>query len=225
MSPFVVTRECLSLGLRAGAILIRNTQIETSSSELRSLIDQEAQRIRQSFASLAEVRSQSGIARIREIIRNVGVKPKNHPPSTQKLLEYAWKHGTLPSINNLVDTYNLVSLQTLCSLGAHDFDLISPPVELRLFRGDESFRPIGGDEETRVDPGEFGYVDAENQIVCRLDSRQAEFSKVTASTSNVLLIVESTNENSREKFEEVMSATQSLLARFCPADFDTVAVQ
>ena len=173
------------------------------------------QRIRHQFADAAEVRSAPEISKLHEILRAVGVKPRRHPPSTQKLLELALKRGVLPQVNNLVDAYNLVSVRTRCSLGAHDLDRIAVPVELRLFRGDEYFRPLGTGEDKPVNRGEFGYVDGENRVVCRLDSLQAEFSKVTGATSNVLLIVESTTAQTEVRIQQVIDEAIETVLNYC----------
>jgi len=215
MSSFNVTSECLELGLRARAIVLKGLTIATASQELRADIDAESRRLRERFDSIAEIRAMSELSAIREIIRSVGVKPKSHPPSTQKLLEYAWKQGTLPAINSLVDSYNLMSLRTRCSLGAHDLSRIRTPVELRLFRGAESFRPLGSDMNQQIHAGEFGYVDAEERVICRLDSLQADFSKVTTDTSDVFLIVESTAELTSVALDGVVANTRRIIERYC----------
>jgi DNA/RNA-binding domain of Phe-tRNA-synthetase-like protein len=223
MSPFVVTQECLDLGLRARALVLRGLQIEDASTELREAIDREAARIRQRFEQVAEIRSLPEIVRVHEIIRAVGAKPKSRPPSTQKLLEYAWKRGTLPAVNVLVDAYNWMSLRTTCSLGAHDLGRIATPVELRLFRGTETFRPLGSDEMQSITKGEFGYVDAQVRVVCRLDSLQADFSKVTASTTDVLLIIESTTAHTSEQLAAIVADTAAAITQYCPGTIEVVA--
>jgi len=126
-------------------------------------------------------------------------------------------------VNNLVDAYNLVSLRTRCSLGAHDLDRLAVPVELRLFRGNESFRPLGSREDQHVNRGEFGYVDRENRVICRLDSLQAEFSKVTTDTTRALLIVESTTAHDTEQLERDFAATRAVLDRYCGTKAEVVA--
>jgi DNA/RNA-binding domain of Phe-tRNA-synthetase-like protein len=224
MTPFLVTPECLDLGLRAQALLIRGIEIKAASEELRTAIDQEAERIHGQFATVGEIRSLHEVAQVRDIIRAVGVKPKSHPPSTQKLLEFAWKRRTLPVINNLVDAYNLMSLRTRCSLGAHDLGLISLPVELRLFRGTETFGPLGSDEAQEINEGEFGYVDAQDRVICRLDSLQADFSKVTATTTNVLLIIESTTAHTAEQMNSVVADTAAAVGRFCDGVTEVIDV-
>lgn len=59
-----------------------------------------------------------------------------------------------------------------------------------MLTGCESFRPLGETTPAATVAGEYGYVDAANRLLCRLDVRQAEFSKVTERTRNALLIVE-----------------------------------
>lgn len=223
MSQFVVSQECWNLGLRAGAILLRDISIGPSPNELRMVIDDEARSVSSRFASRAAIRALPEIVCIHDIIRAVGVKPKSHPPSTQKLLEFAWKQGTLPAINNLVDAYNLMSLRTVCSLGAHDVNELTLPVELRLFRGDETFRPLGSDGEQPVRRDEFGYVDGENRVICRLDSLQADFSKVTSATSDALLIIETTTIHDEGQLQEIVAATAATICEFCGGEAETVA--
>lgn len=217
MSSFKVTSECLALGLRARAIVLKGLTITAASRELRTEIEAEACAIREQFDNVAGIRALPELSHIREIIRAVGVKPRSHPPSTQKLLEYAWKQGTLPAINSLVDAYNLMSLRTKCSLGAHDLRCIATPVELRLFRGSETFRPLGSDTDRPIRAGEFGYVDAQERVLCRLDSLQADFSKVATQTRDVLLIIESAETHAAGKLDDVVDRTVAIINHYCLA--------
>ena len=224
MSTFIVSHECRELGLRAGALLLHDARITEAPPELRAAIDREAQQIRESFDAVAGIRQLPELARVHQVLRAVGVKPKSHPPSPQKLFEFAWKQGTLPAVNNLVDAYNLISLRTRCSLGAHDVDRIALPVELRLFAGDESFRPLGSVEDKPIKAGEFGYVDAMNRVICRLDSLQADFSKVTTDTTAVLLIIEASDMYEAASLRAVFDQTIAALDQFCPATAEVVAL-
>ena len=220
---FVVSPECWQLGLRAGALVLRGLNIQPSSADQRKLVDLAASRIQEEFHSSAEIRALPEIKHIYEVLRNVGVKPRSNPPSTQRLLEFALKRSTLPTINNLVDAYNLVSLRTRCSLGAHDLNRLTPPVQLSLFRGDEQYRPLGGDEDETVVPGEFGYIDGQSRVLCRLDSRQADFSKVTSVTTDALLIVESTTFHTSEQLDQVLAQAVETVLTFCGGTAEVVA--
>ena len=224
MSMFLVSQECRDLGLRVGAIHLHNICVTEATAELRGEIDNEIRRIHTRYSSRGEIRAVAELARHHEILRQVGVKPRSHPPSTQKLMELALKRGTLPQVNNLVDAYNLISLRTLCSLGAHDVDRFAPPIELRLFRGDETFRPLGSQEDSAIARGEFGYVAGDDQVVCRLDCLQADHRKITAETNQALLIIEATTIQQPEELESVFAETIDVVTKHCGGTAEIVCM-
>ena len=186
---FNVTEACYALGLRVGAVVFRGVEIGESPAELKQEIDEEIIRIKEHFHDIKQIRSLDEITVLHNIFRAIGVNPKRMQPSNQRLLELACKRGVLPPINALVDTYNLISIRTRASIGAHDLDRLSLPVSLTMTTGSESFVPLGTMDELPVPAGEFAYVDAANRMICRLDVRQADFSKVTGASRNILLII------------------------------------
>jgi DNA/RNA-binding domain of Phe-tRNA-synthetase-like protein len=212
---FVVTKECSALGLRAGAILFANLRVESRSPALRAEIAQEIETIRSRYRDPQVVRSIPEVVSYQELLRKVGVNPRREQPSVERLLTFALKRGDLPAINSLVDAYNLVSVRSLCSLGAHDVDRIALPITLRMLTGTEVFRPLGSDREVPIAAGEFGYVDAAERVLCRLDILQADFSKVTSQTKNPLLIIEGTTAHSVEALGKAVEDAISLITRHC----------
>jgi DNA/RNA-binding domain of Phe-tRNA-synthetase-like protein len=220
---FTVSTECLRLGLRAGAIAFRDVNIVASLPALRSAIAQEVQAIRTRFADVSAVRSAAEVVHFQELLRKVGVNPRREQPSVERLLTFALRRGDLPGVNSLVDAYNLVSVRSLCSLGAHDLDRIAPPVSLRLLTGQESFTPLGRDAPVPVVAGEYGYVDAEDRVLCRLDILQADFSKVTTVTKNVLLIVEGTAGHRPQALRQAVADVIELVTQHCGGTADVVA--
>src|SRR5262245_22380025 len=220
---FQVADECVQLGLRAGAIVFRGLRVGEAPADLRAEIGREAAAIRQCFADVEAIRAVPHVVSYRELLRRAGVNPRRVQPSVERLLTFAHKRGDLPAINSLVDAYNLVSVRTLCSLGAHDLDRLTPPVSLRLLTGNESFTPLGQDKPVPVTAGEFAYVDAADRVLCRLDVLQAEFSKVTAATRNAALIVEGTQAHTPEALEHAFAAAIELITRHCGGTAEVVA--
>lgn len=53
-------------------------------------------------------------------------------PPVQHLLQIIQRSHTLPNINNVVDSYNIVSAQALLSLGAHDLAHINGDIHFKL---------------------------------------------------------------------------------------------
>jgi DNA/RNA-binding domain of Phe-tRNA-synthetase-like protein len=212
---FIVADDCVQLGLRAGAVVFRGVYVAAASPALRSEIAREVQAVRARFADPRAVRASPEVVSFQEILRKVGVNPRKEQPSVERLLTVALKRGDLPAVNSLVDAYNLVSVRSGCSLGAHDLDTLALPVTLRLLTGRESFTPLGRDMAEAVTPGEYGYVDAQERVLCRLDLLQAEFSKVTASTTNALLILEGTAAHPPETLRQAFADAIELVAHHC----------
>jgi DNA/RNA-binding domain of Phe-tRNA-synthetase-like protein len=221
---FLIAEDCRQLGLRAAAIVFRDLRIAPAPPELRAEIEQEIQAVRSRFTSPSAVRSCPEVTAFQQLHRRVGISPRKEQSSIERLLLLALKRGELPAINNLVDAYNLVSLRTRCSLGAHDLDAIALPVSLRLLTGHESFTPLGETTPAAVVPGEYGYVDAANRLLCRLDVRQAEFSKVTQRTRNVLLIVQGTAEHAPEVLRRAFEDVIELTTHYCGGTAEVVDV-
>jgi DNA/RNA-binding domain of Phe-tRNA-synthetase-like protein len=220
---FVVAEECLQLGLRAGAVVFRNVHVAAAGPALRATIAQEVQAVRARFSSPGAIRSTPELAGFHEILRTVGVNPRREQPSVERLLTFALKRGDLPAVNSLVDAYNLASLSSSCSLGAHDLDRIRLPVALRLLTGRESFTPLGRGTADPVVPGEYGYVDAADRVLCRLDVLQAEFSKVTDATVNAFLIIEATAAHLPDAVRRAFADVIELVTRHCGGTAEVVA--
>jgi DNA/RNA-binding domain of Phe-tRNA-synthetase-like protein len=221
---FVVSEDCIRLGLRAGAVILRSVCVTPTDPALRAEIAQEVRAVRARFVSPAAVRAAPEVVCFHDVLRGVGVNPRREQPSVERLLNLALKRGDLPAVNALVDAYNLVSVRTLCSLGAHDLDRIELPVALRLLTGRESFTPLGRDVAVPVTPGEYGYVDARDRVLCRLDLLQAEFSKVTTATVNALLIVEGTARHPPAALRQVFADVAALVTRYCGGTAEVVAL-
>jgi DNA/RNA-binding domain of Phe-tRNA-synthetase-like protein len=220
--PFLVAEECRRLGLRAGAVVFHGVRVAPADPALRAEIAREVEALRARYADAAAVRALPEVAHFQDLLRRVGVNPRREQPSVERLLTYALKRGDLPGINSLVDAYNLVSVRSLCSLGAHDLDRIALPVSLRLLTGRETFTPLGGTTAEPVKPGEYAYVDAQNRVLCRLDILQADFSKVTPNTTRALLIVEGTAAHAPEVLHQAFTEVIEGVTRHCGGSAEVV---
>ena len=214
-SVFQISDECAELGLMVGVMMLHSVAIGESSANLRRSIQSSAEEVRRRFSSVAAIREAPEVLAFRRIYEAVGVNPNKHAPACQRLLEMAWKRGDLPRINTLVDLYNMVSIQCLLSLGAHDLGSVTLPIHLGIAAGDQSFRPLGSYGGENVRRGEFTYCDARHRVVCRLDLVQADFSKIAAQTCEAVLIVEGTRAHDQWIFEKAASAVTQLVSDYC----------
>ena len=211
---FTVDPNCIRLGLRAAAFVLHDATIGPTPAALRDLAASEVASLRARFADVGAIRAAPEIGALHAIYRQIGVNPRRALPASQRLAQMALSRGALPEINNLVDAYNIVSARSLCCLGAHDLGRLTPPVTLQLLTGVESFTPLGTSEKEAVRAGEFGYVDADHRVLCRLDVMQAEETKVRAATTEILVIVEGTAEHA-DALEGAFRDAMELTTRFC----------
>ena len=121
---------------------------------------------------------------------NTGVKRRKNIPSTQNLIKILEKSGDIYYISRVVDIYNVLSLDNKLSYGAHDMRFIDGNITLRFTDGSERFVPIGQSEPIPVAAHEYSYCDDANEVLCRLEIRQVEKTKVDEQTKNVFYIVQ-----------------------------------
>ena len=60
---------------------------------------------------------------------------------------------------------------------------------LKITDGSESFLPLGNDEPKPIKPGEYSFVDDDNDVICWLDIRQVDKTKVTSDSKNILYLI------------------------------------
>ncbi|MBQ9686792.1 MAG: hypothetical protein IJV41_09675, partial [Oscillospiraceae bacterium] len=72
-----------------------------------------------------------------------GVKRRKNIPASENLIKLLKKNHGMFYINQAVDIYNLISLESKLALGAHNIDRVDGNVTLRFTDGSERFVSIG----------------------------------------------------------------------------------
>lgn len=151
----------------------------------------------------------------RELYATVGAAAENLVPSCQSLVAMVLKRGAFPTINTVVDVYNCASALHLVDIGAHDCSKITGDVRVGITSGNEHFVPLGMDAERRVRAGEYAYMD-DTDILCRMDVRQADKTKLTETTTEALIVANSnprlTDDALLKACQHVCELAESLLA-------------
>lgn len=150
------------------------------------------------------------LAGYRRLHDAVGRSNKKNVASTEALLKLVLETGRFPQINVLVDLYNLLAARTHLSIGAHDCAQVVGGIHLRLTSGAETFRPLGSDEAKPVQAGEYAYIDEADTVLCRLEVRQCDQTKITVDTTDAIVILQG---NPNVPVELLRSATETLCAR------------
>ena len=120
----------------------------------------------------------------------VGVKRRKNIPASENLIRLLLKNHVRFYINQAVDIYNLISLDSKLALGAHNIDAADGNVTLRFTDGTEKYVPLGQNEPVPVNPHEYCYCDDANEVLCRLEIRQVNKTKVDENARNIFYIVQ-----------------------------------
>ena len=146
---------------------------------------------------------------------NVGVKRRKNIPASENLIKLLLKNHGMFYINKAVDIYNLVSLETKLALGAHNIDNVSGDVTLRFTEGTERYVPLGQEQPVPVAPHEYCYCDDDNEVLCRLEIRQVNKTRVDENTRNIFYIVQGNEATPDSLLNNAAERIISLTAKYC----------
>ena len=123
----------------------------------------------------------------RDLYWSLSIDPTKIRPAGEALLRRALHGNDIPRISNVVDAYNLASLETIIPLSGFDLDLVSPPLEIRFSTERDEFTGIGMNRPIKF-PQKALLVADTKQILCVYPYRDADRTKINATTRSVLII-------------------------------------
>ena len=151
----------------------------------------------------------------REMYRSFGTKPSDYRPSAEALIRRALKTGKLPVINTAVDLYNIVSVKHIIPMGGFDADKIEGTIYLRVSDGGEVFTPLGASKQEETYQGEVVYADDTHILTRRWNYRDAEETKITSETRNLIMFIDASPEIKLGNIESALDELLRLLEEAC----------
>lgn len=124
----------------------------------------------------------------RDFFWRIGVDPTKTRPAAEALIRRILHGSPLPRINTLVDSYNIASIDTAIALAAFDEDKLVGELLMRSATTGEEFLGIGMEKSIVLRGDESVIVDGE-KLVAVYPYRDADSTKVTETTKNVLMLV------------------------------------
>jgi len=149
----------------------------------------------------------------RVIHKQFDTYPDNVPPAVENLYVRGILQGKFPTISNVVDACNLVSVRTLVPIGVFDNDRIIGDVTLRLAVEDDEFIPIGKNKALGIDENTPILEDAERIISC-IGVRDSNETKITKNTKNLLIFSWGNQEAPREKIKETLGEAAKQIKQY-----------
>ena len=185
------------------------------SAELTGLLREAEANTRTNLAGIT-VSQHSHVAPCREAYRQFGAKPKKYPSSIENLIKRTLKGEELRPINPLVDLYNVVSLRHLLPVGGEDLAQIQGDLRLTIAGDNEPATTMLGEKEARPPyVNEVIYTDDIGAICRRWNWKEADRTKLTAETTDAVLVLEILPPVERAVLDGGMADLANLIQQFC----------
>ena len=200
-------------GLEAHLIELRDVRVEGVNPELEILKEEVVRRARERW-SLEELKGHPLIRAYRDFFWRLGLDPTKTRPAAEALLRRVLHGRGLPRINTAVDAYNIASLETLIALAAFDGGGVVGEPHMREAEPGEEFLGIGMERPRVLRGGEPVIADGE-KLLALYPYRDADSSKITLETGEILLLICGVPGIDREILREAGRVTVEYLTRFC----------
>jgi DNA/RNA-binding domain of Phe-tRNA-synthetase-like protein len=216
----VVTEEALASefpGLRVVELVLEGLTVRASDPALEAWKPQVYAEVRADGPGLEAVRDDPQVKAYRDFYWRVGVDPTKTRPAAEALRRRVLGGRDIPSINSLVDAYNLVSLRLGVAVAAFDAERIHPDaLLLRRARAGESFLGIGMSSRATLAGVEVVLEDlASHELEAIYPYRDAERSKVSVGTTRAFLLMCGVPGITDESLERTRAECERAIRRFC----------
>ena len=211
---FFVQQEVLDAGVKIVFAVVEGIDNHENSPEWQKYRDQRIAALYETYQGL-DVHADPILEGYNILHDKTGVKRRKNIPASENLIKLLLKHQGMFYINQAVDIYNLLSLESKLALGAHNIDHVDGNVTLRFTDGTERFQPIGQPEPISIRPHEYSYCDDANEVLCRLEIRQVEKTKVDEEARNIFYIVQGNEATDEALLVETAQRIIDTTTRYC----------
>ncbi|ULH14565.1 hypothetical protein MF271_11095 [Deinococcus sp. KNUC1210] len=215
VSPALLERFPTYRGL---VLIVRGLHNGPSDDHTRALLREAEAQARRTFAE-QPLAHHPHLSAWRDAYRAFGVKPNRMSNSAEALISRVLKGGELPTINQLVDLYNAVSVRYAIPCGGEDLSAVAGRVTLSFARGDEPFETVkDGSPATEFPiPGEVVWAD-EAGVTCRAwNWRQGTRTRITEDTRDAYFLFDTLAPLPADTLRQAGDELETLLRALSPA--------
>ncbi len=204
-------------GLRVEELEFHHLAIRKTERRPEEFKRQKQKEIREKVRSLDEIKSVSIFRAYRDFYWKVGIDPTKTRPAGEALVRRILGGRDLPTINTLVDSYNIASAESFLAIAA--FDLSSISKDLLLMRTaieGESFHGIGMVSAIKLTGVEIVIEDTANRnLIAVYPYRDSDSSKVTERSAEVLMMMCGVPGISDNDLDYASTLTKRYVEKFC----------
>jgi len=199
-----VDRGCRDLGIKFCGAVISGVNVKKRHSGL--------ERLKKDVVGSYKFKQEKMLKGYKGIYDKLKIKGVKHPIENLRII--IKKSSKLPTINNVVDAYNVVAFEKNLSIGAHDLDKIKGNVSIRITDGTEPYTPLGTGQAGKAEKGEYACMDDE-KVICRMDIKQCDETKITGQTKNVFIYVQGNKATSDKYIRDALKRACENILKFC----------
>lgn len=207
---FAIEQAVKDLGIKCIGVRITGINNHYYSDSLNDYLNIHSQRLLKSADEKDPI-----IQGFYDLHKKVGVSKRKNIPASENLIKLLKKRHDITRINPVVDIYNIISMESKLALGAHDIDKIVGNVSLKLTNGKELFIPLGQEEPKEVLANVYSYIDDSNEIICYLEVRQVNKTKVTNNSKDIFFIVQGNEKTDYSYIKNVAKELITVVTYYC----------
>ncbi len=200
-------------GLSVLALHINGVKIQKRDTELEKFKVTLTQQIRNEY-DLDTVKDHPTFRAYRDFFWSIKIDPTKIRPAAEALIRRILARKTLPCINTLVDAYNLASIKTRIALATFDADKLEGDLLMRFAKEREQFSGICMEKPLMLRGGEIVVSDKE-KLVAIYPYRDADNTKVTEKTKNIMMLVCGVPGIHEQELEKASDVSLEYVTRFC----------
>jgi len=195
---------------------VKDVKVEKQNVELEKFKEEIMKQVREKY-DLDSVKNLPTFRAYRDFFWRVGIDPTKNRPAAEALVRRILGGRTIPRINTLVDAYNLASIKTEIALAAFDANKLKRNLLMRFAEKGEKFLGIGMEKPMLLQGGEIVVSDRE-KLVAIYPYRDADSTKITEKTKNVMLLVCGVPDIGEETLQNAAQVALEYITRFCAGE-------
>jgi DNA/RNA-binding domain of Phe-tRNA-synthetase-like protein len=215
-----VCKQFPKLSLSIG--VIKNVHVEKENGKIKKLKQAVYDEVRAKY-KVEALKDNPTVRAYRDFYWKLNIDPTKTRPSGEALLRRVLHGNELPTISTVVDAYNLASMKTVIPTSGFDSQKLSPPLDVRFTRRREPFTGIGIGKPIAL-IGKILVLTDRNQILSIYPYRDADQTKITEKTRNVLIIAYGAPGIADQQLEEAVETSLSYIEQVSGGEAEAVKV-
>lgn len=200
-------------GLRVVIGYVDGVKVQRNDANLQKFKDEALSEVKKKY-NLESLKDVAIFRAYRDFFWKVGIDPTKIRPAAEALIRRILGGKQIPTINTVVDSYNMASIKTEIALAAFNRDELKGNLIMRAAEKGERFLGIGMSEPMELKGGEVVIADQE-KLVAVYPYRDAERSKVSETTKNLMILVCGVPGIDQQLLNDARKVALDIVTRFC----------